>query len=80
MPIPKKFRLLWNQFQKSIVFYGFNSKKVLFLGGNINQMYTLFHYCNLSTYQHDVVKKFLIYFKFQIQCGSMRGVRLNFCL
>ena len=27
---PKKFRLLWIQFLKSRVFYGFKSKKVLF--------------------------------------------------
>ena len=27
MLIPKKFRLLWNQFLKSYTFYGFNSKK-----------------------------------------------------
>ena len=34
----------------------------------------------LNTYQHEVVKKFLIYFTFQTQCGKSRGVRWNFCL
>lgn len=35
--IPKKFGFLWNQFLKSTVFYGINSKKVLFLGGFSNE-------------------------------------------
>lgn len=35
--IPKKFGFLWNQFLKSTVFYGINSKKVLFLAGFSNE-------------------------------------------
>ena len=38
--IPKKFGFLWNQFLKSTVFYGINSKKVLFLGGFSNEVCT----------------------------------------
>lgn len=34
----------------------------------------------LNIYQHEVVKKFLIYFTLHTQCGKRRGVRWNFCL
>lgn len=33
-----------------------------------------------NTYQHEVVKKFLMYFTLHTKCGKSRGVRWNFCL
>lgn len=56
MLIPKKIRLLWNQFLKSYTFYGFNSKKVLlFFGISIESVY----FCIIETKNNDMIKRYL---------------------
>lgn len=44
--IPKKFGFLWNQFLKSTVFYGINSKNSVVLGGIFQRKYVLLHHLN----------------------------------
>lgn len=56
MLIPKKFRLLWNQFLKSYTFYGFNSKKsIVFFGIFIESVY----FCIIETKNNDMIKRYL---------------------
>ena len=56
MLIPKKIRLLWNQFLKSYTFCGFNSKKVLFFFGIfIESVY----FCIIETKNNDMIKRYL---------------------
>lgn len=56
MLIPKKIRLLWNQFLKSYTFYGFNSKKsIVFFGIFIESVY----FCIIETKNNDMIKRYL---------------------